>query len=237
MIIELFAVIGIAVTVISIIFFGYKLAQWSESHRPAQSKPRSTTGSKTSRIAPPKPSKFKDVLMSNYSESFKILLLGDGDDKSKLIHRFVHNKFQKIHLKTVGFEPSSRYETIDGVKVCLSIWDIPEQERFKVMRGMFFRNALGALVVFDLTMPETLRSAQKWVEEAKSASPGLLFLLIGNRNDLVDKRLITNEEGQINANKLGALKYIETSHLTGENIAEGFQLLGKKLLEDNLGDS
>ncbi|MFV2014953.1 MAG: Rab family GTPase [Candidatus Heimdallarchaeota archaeon] len=174
----------------------------------------------------------EEIKISNYSYTFKILLLGDGAvGKTALVHRFVHNKFQKAYLMTIGMEPYSRYETIDGTKICYSLWDIAGQDRFKVMRGMFFRGAMGSLVTFDLTRRESFNNASNWIKEAKEESPDQIFILVGNKNDLEDLREISTEEGRAKATELGAIDYIETSALTGTNVAEAFKKIGKTLID------
>jgi small GTP-binding protein len=132
---------------------------------------------------------------------------------------------------TIGMEPYSRYETIDGTKICYSLWDIAGQDRFKVMRGMFFRGAMGSLVTFDLTRRESFNNASTWIKEAKEESPDQVFILVGNKNDLEDLREISPEEGQGKAKELGAIDYIETSALTGDNVAEAFKMIGKTLID------
>ena len=168
----------------------------------------------------------------NYSFTFKILLLGDGAvGKTALVQRFVHGKFQKAYLMTIGMEPYSRYENIDGTKVCFSLWDIAGQDRFKVMRGMFFRGAMGGLVTFDLTRRKTFENAVTWINEAKKESPDAVFILVGNKNDLEDLREISDKEGEKKAQELGCIGYIETSALTGDNVEEAFYKIGKTLLD------
>ncbi len=152
--------------------------------------------------------------------------------KTALVHRFVHDKFASAYLMTIGMEPYSRYETIDGVKIVYSLWDIAGQDRFKVMRQMFFRGAMGALVTFDLTRKDSFTNTVNWINEAKSESPDLLFILVGNKNDLEDQRMISTAVGESKAKELGAIGYIETSALTGTNVAEAFRKIGKKLLDD-----
>ncbi|MCY3411867.1 MAG: GTP-binding protein [Candidatus Heimdallarchaeota archaeon] len=168
-----------------------------------------------------------------YDFTFKILLLGDGAvGKTALVHRFVHDKFASAYLMTIGMEPYSRYETIDGVKIVYSLWDIAGQDRFKVMRQMFFRGAMGALVTFDLTRKDSFENTINWINEAKAESPDILFILVGNKNDLEDQREVTTEYGMKKADELGAVGYIETSALTGDNVAEAFRKIGKKLLDE-----
>ncbi len=171
-------------------------------------------------------------MSTGYKFTFKILLLGDGAvGKTALVHRFVHGKFNKAYLMTIGMDPYSRYETLDGKKICYSLWDIAGQDRFKLMRGMFYRGAMGSLVTFDLTREETFNNVNNWVKEALSESPNQHFILVGNKNDLVDDRVITKEQGEAKAKEIGAISYIETSALTGDNVGEAFRTLGKLLLD------
>lgn len=171
-------------------------------------------------------------MSQQFSYTFKILLLGDGAvGKTSLVQRFVHGKFQKAYLMTIGMEPYSRYETVDGEKICYSLWDIAGQERFAVMRNMFFRGAMGSLVTFDLTRRSTFENAQKWINDAKAVSPNQIFILVGNKNDLKDLRQVSAEEAREKAKEIGCVDYIETSAKTGENVAEAFHTIGKLLLQ------
>lgn len=172
-------------------------------------------------------------MSQKYDFTFKILLLGDGAvGKTALVHRFVHDKFESAYLMTIGMEPYSRYETIDGTKIVYSLWDIAGQDRFKVMRQMFFRGAMGALVTFDLTRKESFDNTVNWINEAKAESPDIRFILVGNKNDLVDQRAVSTELGKSKAKELGAIAYIETSALTGVNVADAFRNIGKRLLSE-----
>ncbi len=171
-------------------------------------------------------------MSQSYSYTFKILLLGDGAvGKTALVQRFVHGKFQKAYLMTIGMEPYSRYETINDVKVCYSLWDIAGQERFKAMRGMFFRGARGGLITFDLTRRQTFDNVENWIKEARNESPNSIYILVGNKNDLSDLREVEYEEGVEKAKALNCIDYIETSALTGENVENAFYKIGVTLLE------
>ncbi|MHA2253200.1 MAG: Rab family GTPase [Candidatus Kariarchaeaceae archaeon] len=174
-------------------------------------------------------------MSAQYNFTFKILLLGDGAvGKTALVHRFVHGKFQKQYLMTIGMEPYSRYETIDGQKICYSLWDIAGQDRFKIMRGMFFRGAMGALVTFDLTRRPSFENTVTWINEAKAESPDQIFILVGNKNDLEDMREVSTEEASKKSKELGAIDYIETSALTGENVEQAFHKIGSDLLRSRI---
>ena len=172
--------------------------------------------------------------MSDFVEAFtfKTLLLGDGAvGKTALAHRFVHGKFKSTYLMTIGMEPYTRYQTINNANICFSIWDIAGQERFKVMRGMFYRGAVAALVVFDLTREVSLEHVSKWITESRREAPNTKYILVGNKDDLTDDRVVTKAEANNIAKKLGCTAYIETSALTGKNVTDAFILLGKSVLK------
>ncbi len=171
-------------------------------------------------------------MSSSYKYTFKILLLGDGAvGKTSLVQRFVHNKFAKAYLMTIGMEPYSRFETINDTKVCLQLWDIAGQERFASMRHIFYKGSLGALVTYDITRRQSFQNLRKWVEEAKAESPRISLIVVGNKNDMEDLRDVSTEEGQAYADEIGAIGFIETSAKTGDNVADAFLNMGNAILK------
>lgn len=164
--------------------------------------------------------------------TFKILLLGDrATGKTSVVRKFVHEKFSREYLETVGMEPYNQYETIDDTEIRFSVWDIAARENFKPLRSFFYKGAKGALIVVDLSRKETLQNVSKWVQEALSFSKKQVFVLLGNKMDLVDQIHITDDELQEAVDKLPqCIGYIKTSALTGDNIREAFLKLGKNIL-------
>lgn len=170
--------------------------------------------------------------MNNYQYTFKILLLGDGAvGKTSLVQRFIHDKFTSGYLMTIGMEPYSRFETINGTKVCLQLWDIAGQDRFQSMRHIFYKGSLGALVTYDITRRQSFENLKRWIKEAKNESPRIMLIMVGNKNDLEDMRDVSTEEGQEFADKMGCIDFIETSAKTGENVSEAFLNLGTSIYE------
>ncbi|MDH5404477.1 MAG: GTP-binding protein [Candidatus Heimdallarchaeota archaeon] len=170
--------------------------------------------------------------MSGYEYTFKLLILGDAAvGKTSLVRRFVHGKFEGKYLMTIGMEPYSRYSEINNTKVVYSIFDIAGEEKFKVMRKMFFQGAVATIIVFDLTRRSSFENAKNWYKEAITETPDQLTILIGNKSDLPDEREVTKEEGETLSNELGSLFYIEASALSGDNVNTAFDKLGENLIK------
>lgn len=164
---------------------------------------------------------------------FKVLLIGEAAvGKTSLTLKFVHGKFKSDYILTVGMEPYSKYVKIGNDMATLSIWDIAGQQRFDVFRTMFFRGAKAALLVFDLTRPATLAKLEEWHEDLlKNAGFDVIKILVGNKNDLVDYRSVSQKDALAFASKIKALTYIETSAKTGNNVDESFQTITTRLID------
>lgn len=103
-------------------------------------------------------------LSNQFDYSFKFILVGDtGVGKTSLIGRFVENIFDTNHEFTVGVEYATKNIVINGKTIKIQIWDTAGQEEFKAITRSYYRSSAAALVVFDLTRPETFRNASRWV--------------------------------------------------------------------------
>ena len=112
--------------------------------------------------------------------------------------------------------------TDQGTQVKLQIWDTAGQESFRSITRSYYRGAAGALLVYDITRRDTFAHLGQWLDEAKQhAQPNMVILLIGNKNDLEDKRAVSTEEGQAFADEHGLL-FMETSAKTAYNVEQAF---------------
>jgi len=164
-------------------------------------------------------------------QNLKILLIGSAAvGKTSLVNKFVHGKFRKDYVLTIGMEPYTKYETINGSKICYTIFDIAGQQQFSRLRKMFYRGSRGALVVFDLTRKDTFTEVKTWMDDALAVEKGQKFILIGNKADLTSDRQVIKAEGEKLAKKLGCIAYLETSAKTGNQVNKAFNTLGKDIL-------
>ena len=167
---------------------------------------------------------------------FKITILGDAAvGKTSLINQFIEGSFQDDYKPTLGANIIRKDVNLDGVKVRLIMWDLAGQEKYRVVRSMYFQGCEGALLVYDITRYNTLESIKsKWLRDFKKyVKKKGAFVLIGNKSDLEGQRVVTTERGKELARKIKASQFIETSAKVGENIEEAFTLLVNQILNNH----
>jgi len=100
-----------------------------------------------------------------YDYLFKIVLIGDsGVGKSNLLSRFAKNEFNLESKTTIGVEfQSKNFNLPNGQVAKTQIWDTAGQERYKAITNAYYRGALGALLIYDVTKTETFEHLEKWL--------------------------------------------------------------------------
>lgn len=115
----------------------------------------------------------------------------------------------------------------------LQVWDLAGQPRFESVRQGFYRGARGGLLLYDVTRRRTFLNVDNWKEEAfKNLQNEIPLVLVANKVDLKDSRVVTTKEGEEYAKKNG-FTYVESSALTGENVEEAYSNLCKTMIEDS----
>lgn len=107
---------------------------------------------------------------------FKIVIIGDSAvGKSNLLSRYARNEFNAHSKATIGVEFQTQNMEIEGKEVKAQIWDTAGQERFRAVTSAYYRGAVGALVVYDISRRSTFESVGRWLDELKSKSLALWF--------------------------------------------------------------
>ena len=167
---------------------------------------------------------------------FKIVIIGDAAvGKTSLINQFVESSFNEDYKPTLGANIVRKDVNLDNTKVRLIMWDLAGQEKYRVVRSMYFQGCEGALLVYDVTRYHTLDNINnKWLKDYKKhVKKKGAYILIGNKTDLKDQVAIPTERGKELATKIKASHFIETSAKLGENIEEAFSLLVNQILSNH----
>ncbi|KAG9008046.1 hypothetical protein FRB94_013811 [Tulasnella sp. JGI-2019a] len=161
---------------------------------------------------------------SNYDYLFKVVLIGDsGVGKSNLLSRFTRNEFNLESKSTIGVEFATRSINVDGKTVKAQIWDTAGQERYRAITSAYYRGAVGALLVYDISKHATYVNVQRWLKELRDhADSNIVIMLVGNKSDLKHLRAVPTEEAK-NFSTENGLSFIETSALDASNVEAAFQ--------------
>lgn len=167
---------------------------------------------------------------------FKLALLGDSAvGKTSLINQYIHHKFDHDYHPSLGVNIviKEMYVKEKNTRAKMILWDIAGQEKYDLSRKAFFQGCVGALFVYDVTRATTFRDVEsKWLKDLKEyGNKDATYLLISNKNDLKDQKVVTTEDGQQLAEKMNASAFVETSAQSGENVEQAFKTLVLNVIE------
>ncbi|OJI96380.1 hypothetical protein ASPVEDRAFT_23398 [Aspergillus versicolor CBS 583.65] len=159
-----------------------------------------------------------------YDFLFKVVLIGDsGVGKSNLLSRFTRNEFNLDSKSTIGVEFATRSIQVDSKTIKAQIWDTAGQERYRAITSAYYRGAVGALLVYDISKHQTYDNVNRWLKELRDhADSNIVIMLVGNKSDLRHLRAVPTEEAKQFASE-NNLSFIETSALDASNVELAFQ--------------
>ncbi len=163
----------------------------------------------------------------------KVITAGDGGvGKTTLLHRYIEGVFLPDTLMTIGVQFHLKELNINGKRILLQVWDFGGQEHFRPLLKDYATGARGALLLFDLTRPSSLRRIDQWVNICRQNNPDIPIIFIGTKLDLIEAITIDDEFALKFVEKYDFFNYLKISSKTGENVNLAFKLLAKELVKD-----
>lgn len=165
------------------------------------------------------------------NHNFKVVVVGSsGVGKTSIVRNLVDGTFMEEGHSTIGVEFKTYSIKTEGEEVKLQIWDTAGQERFRSVSKAYFRGALGAVLVYDITSRESFDELSSWLTDLQAlAVKNAYIILVGNKSDLADDRQIEESEAEEFANRYSLIR-LETSAKTGDGVADAFARLGQGVL-------
>ncbi|XP_033110088.1 ras-related protein Rab-10-like isoform X5 [Anneissia japonica] len=170
--------------------------------------------------------------LKQYDKLMRLLLLGDSTvGKSCLLLAMNEEEFPSNPGPTLGIDFKIKTVELNGKKIKLQIWDTAGQERFHTITTSYYRGAMGIMLVYDITQEKTFDNIAKWLRNIQEhANEDVEKMLLGNKCDMDDKRMVSKERGESIARENG-IKFMETSAKTNINVETAFMTLAEDILK------
>ena len=165
--------------------------------------------------------------------TYKLIVIGDsGVGKTCLTNRASNGNFNENMAATIGFEFFPFVTKYKNKTIKLEIWDTCGQEAYRSLIKSFFNNSSLAIIVYAVDNERSFSSIDEWIRQCRGlCSPGTKFFLIGNKND-VENKVVKTEQGQKIADDNKFDLFLETSAKSGFNVQKLFCHASKILYED-----
>lgn len=167
-----------------------------------------------------------------YDMQIKLLMIGDsGVGKTCLLLRYANDSFSPTFITTIGIDFKIKNVDIEGTRIKLQIWDTAGQERFRTITTSYFRGAQGILLVYDVTDRRSFESIRNWISQIQQhADVHVNKILVGNKCDIVQDKVVSTEEGEKLAKEFG-IPFWECSAKNDINVDNAFIGIAKSVKE------
>ncbi|XP_013187825.1 ras-related protein Rab-3 isoform X1 [Amyelois transitella] len=168
----------------------------------------------------------KDAADQNFDYMFKLLIIGNSSvGKTSFLFRYADDSFTSAFVSTVGIDFKVKTVFRHDKRVKLQIWDTAGQERYRTITTAYYRGAMGFILMYDITNEESFNSVQDWVTQIKTYSwDNAQVILVGNKCDMEEERVVSSERGRQLAEQLG-VEFYETSAKENINVKAVFERL------------
>ncbi|MEX0569179.1 MAG: Rab family GTPase [Candidatus Njordarchaeota archaeon] len=173
----------------------------------------------------------------------KVVFIGnDAVGKTSIAKRYLGHGFDVQYKSTIGADfyikrDSYTFPSMGPYQIEWMIWDLAGQEYFNIVRPIYYNKARAAIIVFDVSRPDTFKALPNWIREFWQYTGGIYpFIIVGNKIDLRNEQsCVPPEYGKRYADTLTRqlgfpIPYVETSAKTGHNIKEAFEILAQTII-------
>jgi Ras-related protein Rab-11A len=156
----------------------------------------------------------------------KIVMVGDSAvGKSSLVLRWTSNSFDPDQVSTVGFATVRKLVIVADKLVEVMLWDTAGTDRFRSVSPSYYRSAIGASLVYSIDSAQSFANLTRWLDDLKEhTSANSVCLLVGNKSDLSESRVVSDREG-LDFAKAHHISFMETSAKEAAHVNEAFDLL------------
>nr|BAG56961.1 unnamed protein product [Homo sapiens] len=163
----------------------------------------------------------KESSDQNFDYMFKILIIGNSSvGKTSFLFRYADDSFTPAFVSTVGIDFKVKTIYRNDKRIKLQIWDTAGQERYRTITTAYYRGAMGFILMYDITNEESFNAVQDWSTQIKTYSwDNAQVLLVGNKCDMEDERVVSSERGRQLADHLG-FEFFEASAKDNINVKQ-----------------
>ena len=166
----------------------------------------------------------------------KTLIIGNsGVGKTSIISRYI-NKFSPNIKSTIGASFTNKNVTIDGKKIIFEIWDTAGEERFRSINSIFYQDAYICVLVYDITNVKSFQDIKDfWYNSVvENSTENIIFHVVGNKIDLIEKEKVNRYEVKEFCNKIGAESSYISAYDDNSNLIDIlFNTLGEKFINSS----
>ena len=166
--------------------------------------------------------------------TLKLILVGDGRvGKTSIINKYLYNTFNENEPMTVNSCFLEKKMIINEKTFKFALWDTAGQEKFNSVTPVYYRDAKGVILVYDITNARSFERVQKWIEEVRSYNKECEIVICGNKVDI--KEVYEDGVDKDKAKEYVVNKGIEhfyTSAKTGDGLEEVFDYISKKVVDN-----
>ena len=169
----------------------------------------------------------QNMAAASWDYLFKIIIIGDSfAGKSSILSQYCDEGVSPSFVTTIGLDFKVKTVTVQGKRVRLQVWDTAGQERFRTLTKNYYRKAMGAILAYDVSDRRSFTHVAEWMVELQqhtSHNPAMVPVIVGNKVDLADRKVQTDEGRQLAARC--KCKFFETSAKDNIGITQLFDSL------------